>query len=67
MGARAHDREGRAAADTELTELNPMAPGTFIEGDSVRPGRRCRRREDGVQPDGVCRRFPSTPMSRSGG
>ena len=37
MGTCAHDREARAAANTELTELNPMEPGTFIQGDSVRP------------------------------
>ncbi len=38
MGARAHDRKGRAAAEYRTdTELNPMSPGTFVDGDSVRP------------------------------
>ena len=29
--------KGVLPANTDLTELNPMEPGTFIEGDSVRP------------------------------
>ncbi len=29
--------KGVLPPDTDLTELNPMEPGTFIEGDSVRP------------------------------
>jgi arylsulfatase A-like enzyme len=37
VGAAPHDRAGLLPEGTELTPINPMAPGTFSEADSVRP------------------------------
>jgi arylsulfatase A-like enzyme len=61
--------KGVLPPNTELTELNPMTPGTFVEGDSVRPWgslsemrKRCSAGWRRCTP-----RFRSTPTSRSGG
>ena len=45
--------KGVLPADTELTPINPMEPGTFVEGDSVRPWASLSEDEKTlVQPDG---------------
>jgi hypothetical protein len=61
--------KGVLPSNTELTELNPMTPGTFVEGDSVRPWAELSEEEKSL----FCRmaevkpRCRSTPTSRSGG
>ena len=60
--------KGVLPPNTELTELNPMTPGTFVDGDSVRPGRRCprTRRRCSAEWRRCTPRIRSTPTSRSG-
>ena len=61
--------KGLLPADTALTPINPMEPGTFIEGDTVRPWDSLSEDEKTLFSRMARRtpRFRSTPTSRWGG